>query len=91
MKISQTDTADVKTFTELGWNIMPFNIPYLMEELHGVSLEELYQVEVEEQLSGDINIVPATSGKNIDMVTHRKLLDESLTKYNGIWRTLAEK
>lgn len=90
MRIPQTETADIRALEELEWNITPLNTPVLLVEPPDVSLE-LSEVGEEKVLLGDIDFVPLTSGRSIDMLTHRTLLTESLVEYRDIWRTLAKK
>lgn len=90
MKIIQTESADMRTFEESGWSIMPLNIPVSLVEPPEVS-GELREAEEEQILPGDIDFVPAIGGRHIDVGTHHTLLEESLTKHREIWKTLAKK
>ena len=90
MKIPQTESADIKTFEESGWSIIPLNIPVLLIEPPDVSLE-LNEAKEEQILPGNINFVPPIGGRHIDALTHHVLLKESLIKHREIWKTLAKK
>ena len=86
----QTETADIRALEELGWIITSLSTPVLVIKPPSVFLE-LGEVEEEEVLPGDVNFVPLTRGRSIDTLTHRALLEESVTEYRDIWRTLAER
>jgi hypothetical protein len=90
MKIVQTESADITTFAESGWIVVPLNVPVLLVEPPGVPVE-LRETEEEEFLLGDVDFVPATGGRYIDMLTHRALLDESVVKHKEIWKAMAKK
>lgn len=90
MKILQTDSADITTFVEAGWTVMPLNVPVLVLEPPR-TLVELREIKEEEVVSGDVNFVPVTGGHHIDMLTHRALLDESVVKHREIWKSMAKR
>ena len=90
MRVLQTESSDTKTFEELGWEITPLNIPVLVIEPPDVSLQ-LSEAKEEQVLPGEIDFVPPVTGRKIDTLTHRALLEDSLIKHRDIWKTLAKK
>lgn len=90
MKILQTESADITTFAESGWSVIPLNVPVLLIEPPSV-LVELRETKEEQVVLGDVDFVPAIGGRHIDMLTHRALLDESVVKHREIWKTMAKK
>jgi hypothetical protein len=90
MKILQTESADITTFAEFGWSVIPLNVPVLLIEPPSV-LVELRETKEEQVVLGDVDFVPAIGGRHIDMLTHRALLDESVVKHREIWKTMAKK
>jgi hypothetical protein len=90
MKILHTESADMTTFEESGWTVMPLNVPALLIEPPSVSVE-LHETKEEQVVLGDIDFIPAIGRRHIDMLTHRALLEESVTKHREIWKTLAKK
>ena len=90
MKILQTESADITTFEESGWTVIPLNVPVLLIEPPSVSVE-LREAKEEQVILGDIDFIPAIGGRHIDMLTHRALLEESVMKHREIWKTLAKK
>ena len=90
MKILQTESADMTTFVESGWTVIPLNVPVLLIEPPSVSME-LRETKEEQIVIGDIDFIPAIGRRHIDMLTHRTLLEESVMKHREIWKTLAKK
>ncbi|MFX1476045.1 MAG: hypothetical protein ACFFCO_11300 [Promethearchaeota archaeon] len=90
MKILQTESADIRTFEESEWSVIPLNIPVLLVEPPDFSLE-LNEAKLEQVLPGEIDFVPSIGVRHIDMLTHYALLEESLVKHKEIWKTLAKK
>lgn len=90
MKTPQTESADIRTFEESDWSIIPLNIPVSLIEPPDVSVE-LNEAKEEQVISGDIDFVPPIGGRHIDTLTHHALLEESLIKHREIWQTLAKK
>ena len=90
MKMPQTESADITTFVEAGWTVIPLNVPVLALEPPSV-LVELHEIKEEQIVPGDINFVPVTGGRHIDMLTHRALLDESVVKHREIWKIMAKR
>ena len=90
MRMLQTESADIITL-EAEYRITPaLNIPVLLIKPPDIT-PELREAEQEKALPGDIDLILIASERNIDMLTHRTLVEESLLKYKDIWRTLADK
>ena len=90
MKIRETESTDSTTFVEAGWTIIPLNVPLLVLEPPSVPVE-LREIQEEQVMPGDVDFVPATAGRHIDLLTHRALLDESVVKHRRIWKTMAKR
>ena len=82
------------TYTDIlekqGWSIKPLNFVTLVEP--PAILLNLRSVETQEEiLPGDFDLTQPGGTRSIDRWAHKALLDESLSEYKDIWRTLAER
>jgi len=82
------------TYTDMlekqGWSIKPLNFvtlvdpPAVMTSLKGVRTQEGI-------MPGDFELVQTGRKQIVDRLTHESLLEDSLVKYQNIWKTLAER
>ena len=86
MPMSVNDNA--LDLEQAGWRLVPYNVTFL--EAPPTTTPDFRWVDPEGL--GDQAEITLAGGHQrgiIDQETHRGLLDQSLTQYEGIWRDLA--
>ncbi len=85
-----TESTYTDVFEKQGWSIKPLNFVTLVEP--PAILLDLRSVETQEEiLPGGFDLTQPGGTRSIDRWTHKALLEESLSEYKDIWRTLAER
>jgi len=91
MRTFGTETTSAKVWMETGWTIVPHNVA-----LAGLAFDCEAPLSIvtaldEEGTGRPCSLVTPTRRTRIDDETHQRLLDESISEYGEIWRTLADR
>lgn len=90
ISMPQTANTAMNVLDKLGWRVRPLNVTIEVEP--PAILLDLKTVETWEKIPpGGFDLAQPSGTRNIDDWTHNRLLEESLSEYKDIWRTLAEK
>ena len=85
-----TDSIYTNVLEKQGWSIKPLNFVTLVEP--PAILLDLRSVETQEEiLPGGFDLTQPGGTRSIERWAHKALLEESLSEYKDIWRTLAER